>query len=546
MRIKDLEEIEKRVGEAMNREKRRAEGDRERVRELRSRVSHQDALIRSLEEERENALRELEENRERGKELLEEAEREAESRKRERRDELEREYKELIRSLNQSLPLGLDASSGEKAGRVRSEWDRARKSNFLCLGKRIEERVVGEAEDSFRSLNLEETRMDLVIGKVKVLNKVLACLGMGTDFYLNSLFKETETRFSFHFLEGKDTNRMDKPEWYLDYLLKEIRSRSKMFSLLTKVDPGGKYREEFITMVLDRIVSKKIEEPVHSSSHQKSSLILNHFLKINLFLEELRESYNYGRPVRIRKETREEIVSILRGEKNKKVSELFKRHYREWIEGMQALLKELHSSTLILLPFVEGIEKSLLMDVMDRSLSGIGAFLRALDYQSAGELGILGHFVDHLSLIEEDLLEVEHDLAVSLSREVVLDLSYLYALREELLELTTVLVRDRLSHKIGALSPYKVLEEAERERAMGEIEEEIESIRRAVGGDKIEGILAQTIDESVKERVVPKRGFTDDHDLSLFKEVKSHLERILKRRLEKTEEVIGKEERALK
>lgn len=553
MAIKDLVQIEERLCRAIEKERGRAEAAAKELEQIRAEIQSKQDLGEKLASEREAQSKQLRERMH----ALGEAERMLAAEESRRRAAKREEYQsshEEIRAAVSRCELALDKDLPGKIAGLAEHANRARGLGFDNLYRGIRAHTQKRMERLALTVkkDLQAMRIDKVVERVKILNRsisVSAGAGEVESFYVHAYFKEIAGKFSYHFMGGMETNRLDKPEWYLDYLRKELQGSEKILALLNRVDGRKKgdageeagstaerkanpYVSGIIDLLAEGCVHRKFREVLYSDSPQRANLALHHITEATEFFDQMAERYGYRGQLMLPRKDEEEILSMMRAQMDERIRQVFGRKYTEWVEGVHSLTREAFSHTLLLLRVMHDAQNSLLMYLVNKCLSAIAAFLRVFDYQRREDLEILAYFVEEVTSIEEDLLETEHDLAAGAGREVVLDLDGIYKFREEFGSLLHTVVRERVYEKMRPLDDYMFLEEGEAIGQVVKLAEEIARIRKDTEQRKTAGkVVLETVRSEIEKylvgKLVPEGEFEGARDAEKLETLVKYIEEAL-------------------
>jgi len=249
MSIKELREIEEKVAQMLKEE---TSKDNERAAILLE-------IQKSLEERRELLARLNSEKAERAdkirrkKEMLEKAKKmvgEAEKKEIEKKKtELTREYKKVVNNVN-TLELSLSSNMPETVKKIKEMGREAQAYGFCNLHSAIKEHVLSHLRLYAVEINRDKKslRLDRLIDFAKKigaslweLSKMYRSRRKRREFWISTYFEEIFEKFGHHFLGSFETNRLDKPEWYLEYIRKELGEFEEILKILSEIEEAEKY-----------------------------------------------------------------------------------------------------------------------------------------------------------------------------------------------------------------------------------------------------------------------------------------------------------------
>ena len=209
----------------------------------------------------------------------------AEQRRKGLREEFAREYKETVERIRR-MRFGIHERVFDNFRLLERE-----KGRFWNLNKGIDEKYKQERE----MLRNELERMARTsFSEPKKLHIAFWYLGylkrydetFSEDAFAGFFFGELSEQFRYHFLSDRESNRLDKPEWFFEFLAERVAEFSKIFALFGK-PLGDLFRRS------EELVSKKATELEKCKSRQKRALV-HHFVdETLLFSDHLGKKYAF-------------------------------------------------------------------------------------------------------------------------------------------------------------------------------------------------------------------------------------------------------------
>lgn len=495
MRASDLDGMEQRVAQMLQEETDKDTERRRLLLQVHDSICQRKELLARLEkekQEKEEVLAKKKEALSTAKLAVSEREKAAKQRKKE---ELLGEYRKTISNVNE-LNLVLSAGMPRVVTEIMEMQKHALNSNFTNLAAAVSSHVVERIEEAIVSLICQCTtlRTDKAIALVKSINQSLrihsrayADTNSRQLFYVRACFRHLLADFSHHFFSEFETNRLDKPEWYLDYLLKELQGLSPLFAILEQVDAldldtdeekegeGEKeaweegvsvYYKQTLDRVVEKIVGAKLRECVQGGSRQKKKLILHHCAEISRFFAQVKTHFRYVAELVLDENSANKAREVFSISSDDSLRRLLGRKYTEWPEGFRAILRTAFAESASLIPFVEDMPDVLVDGALRNYIHALSAFSEGFTYDQEKEHRILMYLLSEALKLEEDVLELENDLGVALEKVVVLNTDMVSAFKEKLMHVLDVVLEEGAVQALSPLRAFRFLDVQEIEQAV--------------------------------------------------------------------------------
>ncbi|ELA48420.1 hypothetical protein VCUG_00029 [Vavraia culicis subsp. floridensis] len=236
------------------------------------------------------------------------------------------------------------------------------KNQLQRAGRQIRDDIIKGLESAVESLMFKEDKL------VDLLMKMEEMYAIEQFFheciFVNMVYATIYDNFSFHFFTQKDTNRLDKPEWYFKFILDQLekykfvcecydsvvlenrKSRINKNVISQTAREGFleetelKSNERSMNNLIERIysiVEIKLNELKKCKSEQKRNLLLHFTEEYLVFKRELREKYSVNFNIM------ELADSVMRVQKEYIANSLHDIHCgdsKEWFENYQRIYKE--------------------------------------------------------------------------------------------------------------------------------------------------------------------------------------------------------------
>lgn len=544
-------EIEERISNLLKEEERKKGEKQEMLRRIQESIKERQDLCRTLEKEKQERIDRISKQKnalKRAKSIVDEQENEEFERKKE---SLRRDYTESIENVNE-LRLVFSDDMVETVKKILLIKKHAKTAGFSNLA-----RAVGfHVDEQLRKFIVKtkelstSLRVDKLIDLIKVLNKSIVLaddqysdLKKRRRIYVESFFRDLEESFAHHFFGEFDTNRLDKPEWYLKYLITQLSEYEKIFLVLSQIDELEVETEDeefernslkeyfgyFISKIYAHIIYNKLTECIYSSSKQKKELIMHHASEIGEFHRLMAERYSYEEKPGLSEKELLYIRNIFVAVTEEDLQKILKKEYRKWNDLFLYLLKKIFKQSAALHPIVPEAHVFLLEAAIRKYLEGVSAFLNSFLYKKEEEQKILVCFIEEIGHLEEDLLEIETEFGIAVGEVTILQVPYLGKFKKDMLDILQRILEERINDVMHPFASCRFMEAAEETEALSNLAEVVESLALLTESKALSGWVKNTAAEMVDEYVadtVLSAQIDNDSDAEKVKNIIKSIERI--------------------
>ncbi|KAI5180660.1 hypothetical protein NEOKW01_0944 [Nematocida sp. AWRm80] len=515
MKSNELLEIERRVERLLKEEKTKDQEKKKYLEKIKLSIEERKKLCDRLQKEKQERIDIVvrkKEALEKARELLSEKENTEIEKK---RKELETEYKQIVNNVNQ-LEVKLEKRMDSVVKKILQMEEGAKKSGFSNLAQGIRTHLHREIKKFIiesKKLSMAQ-RADKTIDMLKGLNASIELLSdiysdykNRREFYLDVFYEEMLSRFSYHFMGDQETNRLDKPEWYLEYILKDIETYEDIFTIMAQMEEIESEEEdeesifkEYMHSLLDRItkgiIEIKVSQSIQRKSSQKKQVLLHHAEEVSRYARVLQENYEYQLSLSFSSTEKEHVIGLFKRVSETKLKSVLDKKYIEWMDGLKCIIKENYSIAVALNILVPGIYNDIISHIIHMYLESLSVFINTLTHHKEEEQKILVHFLEEVFYLEEELIEIESDLGISIGTVVILDVSYLHDYKDQFQSILSNIIVDSLQDSLGPLKDYRFIEtEEEQIEILANITECISGILRLTQDNRILSLIHIEISE---------------------------------------------------
>lgn len=234
-----------------------------------------------------------------------------------------------------------------------------------------------------------------------------------TNFFQDFIFQRVYQGFEYHFLEERKTNRLDKPEWFLEYIIEKIIFEKKKIQLYSTMKKENVLYN--FVLKINELVDIKINEYFKIKSSQKRSLLIHLANEIQKYQFEIKNKL--GVDLRFNNL----INFIIQEEKNlinEKMELIHLENYKKWFDEYKGMIRE---TFLIFVPLHE-LNKDLFIIIIQHVLDNIfiynELFITQMRYINREEVQLLCLIFSELEILKKFVSEQEHEFILNLNIEL--------------------------------------------------------------------------------------------------------------------------------
>lgn len=231
------------------------------------------------------------------------------------------------------------------------------------------------------------------------------------DIFTAYFFKDTVDNFTYHFLSGKETNRLDKPEWMFKFLYEKCEECSKFFDAFAK--PFGSFLKK-----LEEVVNIKVRELGGCGSEQKRSLAWHFADEFIVFSRGIFEKY--GHVV-----SSVEVCGMIVENEHRYVEDVllkvYSMEYSRWFKEYRSLADEslyFHRRYRCLDCRTLGI----FVRLIDRITESCSIFVDQMRFISKEEIKVLCYFYSEMERLKSFVNEEEAELFLHCDEEAEINM----------------------------------------------------------------------------------------------------------------------------
>ncbi|KAM0678783.1 hypothetical protein BDAP_000567 [Binucleata daphniae] len=245
----------------------------------------------------------------------------------------------------------------------------------------------------------------------------------------------------YHFLSNKETNRLDKPEWFFDYFLGALRENRKLITLYENLyeaendcigvrkqthteqdnrkedDTSSKNVYGLIFERMGDLICARFNEIVKSESKQKINLMLHFCDELKIFKKIIKSEFD--KEIDTRKVC-ESLLKIVKENVNDRMEEIHLGNYKKWFIEYKEMLKNTFNVYLSLYELDNTLFFVVCQHIIDNIYIYCELFINQMRYLSREEIHLLCLIFSEIENIKVYVIEQEneHDLMTLSEKQI--------------------------------------------------------------------------------------------------------------------------------
>ena len=362
-------------------------------------------------------------------------------------------------------------------------------SSFKNLNRKIEIEFNLIKNLVFNDIYKKITTNSSEVDKIKYLMILLKLEDyFNQPIYIEMIIRSIQTKFNYHFLTNTDTNRIDRPNWFFDFLLKEVYNSQKQ--LQTYLEQRNdcslvKINQDILNELYKRCVMEKVKQIEKCNSKQKRNLMLQVLLCENKFNENVSSIFKVDLD-------NKEIVNKLNNLNLLKIHEelenIHSQNYLHWFKGYREIIKE-QNNLNIKNRNVGNVSWTLEMIVFHTE-----EFISNLSYVDRNEIELLNYFFTELE-------EFKSFLILETNVNTVDKLTFI---QTKIVEITNNLIDDDTNRLLRILGSFMYVTPENKRNFIVKLSEYLDAYKISLRYKEIKEMFMCKIDKYLMENVITK------------------------------------------
>lgn len=275
------------------------------------------------------------------------------------------------------------------------------------------------------------------------------------DIFVNFVFENVSKGFSYNFFSARKTNRLDKPEWFVEFLMDRLAHEKRKILIYQGLKNDNKLFDE-LRIKIEGLINQKFGEILKSESEQKRELMLHFVDELGVMINHFEEMFGYKisfEPVK---------TTFLEKEKEyvkQRMKDIHLDDHEKWFEEYQKLISECFINYKTLHSFDPG----LLSEVISYVLNDLVIFFRLLtkrmQFITKEETYFMCYVFSEIEELKIFIQSKQNDLSSFIKTNVTIDLHSLSLLNSENLKLLKSAINDDLDFYLKKIKNFKYIQE---------------------------------------------------------------------------------------
>lgn len=398
----------------------------------------------------------------------------------------------------------------------------AKKSEFLrCQKGLLKKQILGEIGGALA----EKSKMGDLVFYINFLIRYEAYFA--ESVFVEFLSRMVGERFEYHFLSDRESNRLDKPEWFLDFLLGKYEEMDGLFAIYRDCSARlGRGKRDIGELVesTQGLVYLKVNEILKSKSPQKRNLVLHFAAQYKEYALDLKRMYGF-------EASSAEVSHMLSKTQMEYVaSELDRIHELRYVQWFSEYKKLCKACMVYIQSFGDLDRHFKLHDLISPILSHTKAFLENLRFINRDEVRAVGFIFSELEELKHFIADEESEmLLASPSREIngfaTKSLGRITALNAEILKLIKSLATSDAQSITRRIQHFNYTSTESKRTFIVDLHKMLDEYRHCVYFDIVERAIREKIDAFICDEILLKIRFTPDEYLefrSFYKALKKN------------------------
>lgn len=452
--------------------------------------------------------------------------------KKNQRETLEREYQAEIRriiNLLNNLTFGFKVSVFKVFDQVKS----ISTTNFPVLNQKK-----NELYDKQRTLLKKQLLSEVLNGMagncplsdlIFYLNFLIKYeIYFNEDVYIDFILRNIEKEFEYHFLSNRDSNRLDKPEWIFDFLIKKYSELDSSIQIYSDCRiKNGLDRKDITQVILDcqKLVTIKISEISKIESRQKRNLVLNFASKFDEYSRKVKDKYS----VEIDYESIRHVLSSTETEYIKdELQRIHELRYVQWFVEYRKLCRD----TIMYINNYGMIDTEFrFKDLIRLVISHTKSFAENLRFINREEIRVILFIFNELEDLKSFILQEENEIMLTTGSSSIgitsSSIDKMTVFNAEVFKLIKRLAVGDVESILKKIHSFNYSSNEVRRTVLVEINRTIEEYGFCIYSDLINRAMYEKIDEVLFKEILVKIKFTPGEYLEFkgfFKTLKKYIQ----------------------
>ncbi|ELA42809.1 uncharacterized protein VICG_00124 [Vittaforma corneae ATCC 50505] len=334
------------------------------------------------------------------------------------------------------------------------------------------------------------------------------------EAFMPFLAKKLEKEFEYHFLSDRESNRLDKPEWFMEFLLRkydECEHAIQIYSdCRTKSGLSDKSIAELISYT-QHLVFQKLTEIAKLESSQQRNLILNFATRYKEYAEKIKDLHSFDPGL---DEIRHVLSSVQYNHIKSELSKIHELRYVQWFDEYKKLCKD---TLVYICKFGDTDTSFKFKDLVSQILSHARLFIENFRFINREEikavLYIFSEFEDLKAFISDEERETSLAHPRGMLHICASSVDKITVFNAEIFKLIKKLAASDIESILRKIAYFTYSSNETRRTVIVEINRVIDEYKICIYSDLVEKTMQEKIDEFLLDEILLKVRFSSDEYL---------------------------------
>lgn len=362
----------------------------------------------------------------------------------------------------------------------------------------------------FREIRLRMQEPSLVADLVFYINFIVKFEAyFGEEAFMPFLAKKLEKEFEYHFLSDRDSNRLDKPEWFMEFLLRKYDEDESVIQIYsdcrTKHGQSGKDVAELIFHT-QHLVFQKLAEVAKLESNQRRNLILNFVTKHKEYAEKMRSQYSFEPDMG---EIRHVLSSAQASHIKSELSRIHELSYVQWFGEYKKLCRE----TLLYVCRFGDIDVNFrFKDLISQILSHARLFVENFRFINREEIRAVSYIFSEFEGLKTFISDEEREMSLAHSQGMpsvcASSMDKITVFNAEVFKLIKKLAVGDIGGILRKISYFTYASNETRRTVIVEVSRAVDEYKVCIYSDLVERAMQEKVDEFLFDEILLKARFS--------------------------------------
>ncbi|KAM0686698.1 hypothetical protein COBT_002075 [Conglomerata obtusa] len=261
----------------------------------------------------------------------------------------------------------------------------------------------------------------------------------------------------YHFLSNKETNRLDKPEWFFTHLGDKIKENKRIILVYTAIEPEIKIPlfKSLFRRICD-LIQTRFNEILKSKSTQKKNLMVHFCVELIEFKKIILKEIKYEVEIQF---IANDFIKEIKQNINEKMEQVHLGNYKKWFQEYKIMLKDAFNVYLSVHDLDSDIFAIICQHIIDNIYIYCEIFIKQMRYINREEIHLLCLIFSELENIKFYITDLENEFINLKFSEKFVNIQKISIFNSENLKLIKSLVKNDTDILLKRIKNIKYIQE---------------------------------------------------------------------------------------